>query len=429
MKTKNYLILLSLLCATSLPGLSADYSITFIGSGAAETVESVDVFNVNTGETKTVQGGGTLVLTPTPEGIEQIGNENGNLRVFGADGKTIVTFQAKQQGDAVVEVFGLDGKKMTGLKQNVSAGENTFDLSLPMGAYVVSVTGKGYAYHTKYFERNNTQVAPAVSYVGKTAKKPVRVQEAPEAVAGTVAMLYNEGDRIIYTGHSGNCSTIVTDVPVSDSEMEFYFVECTDGSGNHYKVVQIGFQIWMAENLKTTKYNDGTDIQLGNSETWSGLSTPAYVVAKEKTYYNWFAASSEKIAPAGGWRIPTVADWDELQGTVEILISGQEQTIASALASTYGWSYKETSNLYTAGDNLLKNNMTGFTATPTGYFNGTTVMDDTSLALFWTADADANPGFPQNAHNAAIFNDYPLIHVASTVKAEGASLRCVMDWE
>lgn len=126
MKTKNYLILLSLLCATSLPGLSADYSITFIGSGAAETVESVDVFNVNTGETKTVQGGGTLVLTPTPEGIEQIGNENGNLRVFGADGKTIVTFQAKQQGDAVVEVFGLDGKKMTGLKQNVSAGENTF---------------------------------------------------------------------------------------------------------------------------------------------------------------------------------------------------------------------------------------------------------------------------------------------------------------
>lgn len=98
-------------------------------------------------------------------------------------------------------------------------------------------------------ERNNTQVAPAVSYVGKTAKKPVRVQEAPEAVAGTVAMLYNEGDRIIYTGHSGNCSTIVTDVPVSDSEMEFYFVDVTDGSGkSSIKVCSDCFQNLVAEN-------------------------------------------------------------------------------------------------------------------------------------------------------------------------------------
>ena len=70
----------------------------------------------------------------------------------------------------------------------------------------------------------------------------------------------------------------------------------------------------MAENLKTTQYNDGTDIPLVTEVTeWINLNTPGYCWYDndEATYkeiygalYNWFAVNSGKLCPAG-WHIPT----------------------------------------------------------------------------------------------------------------------------
>ncbi len=94
----------------------------------------------------------------------------------------------------------------------------------------------------------------------------------------------------------------------------------TDIDGNVYEVVQIGDQIWMAENLKTTKYNDGTSIPLVTDNTqWSQLSTPAYAfynndAANKEIYgalYNWHAVDTGKLCPTG-WRVPNVDEWRQL---------------------------------------------------------------------------------------------------------------------
>jgi uncharacterized protein (TIGR02145 family) len=93
-----------------------------------------------------------------------------------------------------------------------------------------------------------------------------------------------------------------------------------DIQGNKYKTVLIGEQEWMSENLKTTTFNDGTDIPLITDMTdWVRTSTPAYSwydnkIGNKETYgalYNWYAVNTGKLCP-DGWRIATDEDWTKL---------------------------------------------------------------------------------------------------------------------
>ncbi len=100
----------------------------------------------------------------------------------------------------------------------------------------------------------------------------------------------------------------------------------TDIDGNVYQTIQIGNQVWMAENLKVTHYRDGTSIQyvqneLTEPDVWETLTTGAYCYyddsqSNQTTYgnlYNWYAvADSRNIAPEG-WHVPTDAEWKELE--------------------------------------------------------------------------------------------------------------------
>ena len=97
----------------------------------------------------------------------------------------------------------------------------------------------------------------------------------------------------------------------------------TDQDGNIYKTVTIGTQTWMAENLRTTKYRDGSAIpNITDNTDWTNLTTGAYcnynntkradTIATYGRLYNWYAATdSRNIAPTG-WHIPTDAEWTTL---------------------------------------------------------------------------------------------------------------------
>lgn len=89
-----------------------------------------------------------------------------------------------------------------------------------------------------------------------------------------------------------------------------------DIEGNSYKTLRIGNQVWMVENLKTTKYRDGTPIEsiayiLGSRQTPNPMP-PGYVWPQKDALnkniygalYNWHAVNTNKLAPAG-WHVPS----------------------------------------------------------------------------------------------------------------------------
>lgn len=144
----------------------------------------------------------------------------------------------------------------------------------------------------------------------------------------------------------------------------------TDIDGNIYHTVKIGTQIWMLENLKTTKYNDGTEIPfVTDNLTWSQLSTPAFCwnnndLSIYKTsygaLYNWYAVNTGKLCPKG-WHVPTDNDWTILANYL-----GGETYDNKNLESLAGGKLKESGTIHWCNPNEGATNETGFTGLPGG---------------------------------------------------------------
>ena len=155
----------------------------------------------------------------------------------------------------------------------------------------------------------------------------------------------------------------------------------SDIEGNQYNVVKIGTQVWMAENLKTIKYNDNTAIPLVTDITaWSILTTPGYcwynndAATYKATYgalYNWYTVHTGNLCPAG-WHAPTDAELTTLENY--LIANGYNydgtttgNKYAKALASTTLWASSATTGAVGNTDYPAKRNATGFTARPGGY--------------------------------------------------------------
>ena len=181
----------------------------------------------------------------------------------------------------------------------------------------------------------------------------------------------------------------------------------TDVDGNSYDALKIGDQVWMKENLRTTRYANGTTIPLGtsNSTTTAYRYYPDNNSSNVSTYgylYNWPAvmhgASSSGSNPSGvqgicpdGWHVPSDAEWTQLTDYVgsqsQCRCDGSSSCIAKALASTTGWySYTE---ICAVGNNPSTNNATHFSALPAGNYYGS-YTDFGCNADFWCATENSS---------------------------------------
>jgi len=189
-----------------------------------------------------------------------------------------------------------------------------------------------------------------------------------------------------------------------------------DIEGNKYHTIQIGSQTWTAENLKTTKYNDGTDISFSPDVLeWYGLTTAAYTFYNSDSLgygamYNWYAVESGKLCPSG-WHVPSD---DEFTALTDYL-GGMDVA---------GGKLKETGTAHWLTPNTDATNESGFSAVPGGYrnFSGT-YNSITNYAYWWTSTELTETG----AWYRDVYYAYSAVDRSNTHKRTGASVRCVKD--
>ena len=194
-------------------------------------------------------------------------------------------------------------------------------------------------------------------------------------------MQYNTGDQLKYTASSGNNKTTIPDVPSENKTINFEFVECKDPDGNNYPIVQLGTQIWMAENLKTTTYNDKKGIPLETDDfVWESMTSPGYCWYdnNKETYgekygalYNWYAVETGKLCPAG-WHVPSDEEWTILSDFLAangFAYLGTGIDIAKSMATTWGWD-DEDAESGDVGYEPIRNNSSGFSGPPAGLRGG-----------------------------------------------------------
>jgi uncharacterized protein (TIGR02145 family) len=201
-----------------------------------------------------------------------------------------------------------------------------------------------------------------------------------------------------------------------------------DIDGNSYKTVQIGSNCWMSENLRTTKYQDGTNIPIdltggdygfGSGETWSNRTSGARTIygnnANNLTtfgyLYNWFAAVDPRGVCPKGWRLPMNSDWDDL---TDYLGGESEARNKMKVVGTTFWE----------SPNLGATNESGFYGLPGGSrWSGSAFQDIFKYGAWWTS---SEIGF-NDASRRAIFNDSDYLYDTNENKKNGLSVRCVLE--
>ncbi len=433
-----------------------DYQITFAGTGASTTVDSVKVENLTQCKETTLSGSDILHLTGTVGVNEYNAVVDNTLHIYPnpTAGNCTIDFEATASGSTTIALYDISGKRISQTEELFTKGHHTYSLSgIAGGIYMLKVESDKYSYMAKIVSSNLTSGIAEIKQIEANTDidKQVTISKTGTLKSfkdekSLIEMQYTTGDRLKLIGFSGGIyKTVFMQVPTISQTDTFNFVECTDADGKHYAVVQIGTQIWMAENL-----NVGTKI---NSTTGGQLQTNNGIIEKYcynndtancNVYgglYEWdemmqynpsddaMTGTTQGICPAG-WHIPTHHEWTTLERAV--CTSGTCSTDFPYDFTTYGYrgtdeggKLKENCSTHWNSPNTGATNESGFQALPGGkrFSNDGSFSYMGSDAGFWSA-TERTTG---TAWSRGL--DYSNADVAryGYYKPLGFSVRCLKD--
>jgi uncharacterized protein (TIGR02145 family) len=198
-----------------------------------------------------------------------------------------------------------------------------------------------------------------------------------------------------------------------------------DVDGNVYQVVRIGEQVWMAENLKTTKYRNGTTIEnpTGSSD-WQNNTTGAYAwynndINWKDSYgalYNWHAVNNTNGLCPTGWHVPTDAEFtamtNHLGGTS--VAGGKMKSTRTVPDPHPRWE----------SPNTGATNESNWSGLPGGYRNIDGTFNDIGNLGFWWSATEHSAAY---AWSRFLYYGNGSVFRSTNIKAEGFSVRCLRD--
>lgn len=210
----------------------------------------------------------------------------------------------------------------------------------------------------------------------------------------------------------------------------------SDIDGNVYNTVSIGTQIWMAENLKTTKYQNEDIIATTNHapRLIGKKRKPKYQWAYEgkevnvETYgrlYTWHVVTDSRNVCPTGWHVPSDAEWKILTDYLTNNAYGYEGSgsdIGKSMASSFGWVTDTTAG--TIGNDQANNNSSGFTGFPGGYRYYDGSFSGIGFYIYWWSTTEYTS---ELAYNRGMHSSTSNVNRYGADKEDGFSVRCLRD--
>lgn len=280
-------------------------------------------------------------------GVKELARESGMSqytlyrRLYSATGKTITQFIRETRLQKALEML---------QNEEVSASEVAYKVGFGSPAYFNTCFHEFFGYppgHVKKISRDNVKEINPVKVKTKNKQKKFRKR----------ILIYISSGIILFAV----ICLLIYRVSFKHSSFRTGNEIIKDVDGNVYHTVTIGTQVWLAEDLRTTRYNDGTPISyVTDTAVWRHLHTGAFrwannedsVKTKFGALYNWYTTDLGKLCPVG-WHVSTDKDWEMLVD----YCGGWE--IA-------GGKLKETGTEHWDSPNIGATNEFGFTALPIG---------------------------------------------------------------
>lgn len=463
---KRFFLTILIFCLTLSFLQAQSLTLTFTGRDINHDnvqLTRVEVYDGNKGWLETLTWPDT-VLYLSATGIDDFGtlqSESIRLSQNGPnpfEGTTFVNLQVSEPGDVAITMTDITGRVVR-TNHYLASQPGTYSLRVTIpsaGLYFLTASQKGQTASVKMVNLGSGSDY-AITFIDATEETSQQTKSRSRGVSNNP---FDLGDILDIVGYAifrgeevksnrlwqGQYESQTIELPftmsLKDGQPCFGSPTLTDVEGNVYNTVQIGFQCWMKENLRVTKYADGTDIPYGGND-YSDFDPYYYdydssgIPLEERGYlYNWRAvmhgASSSNANPSGvqgvcpsGWHVPSWAEWSQLTMYVKdqtVYTCGPDINyfIGKAMASTAWWD-SSTKNC-AIGNDLTTNNITGFSAVPAGYY-GATLVNAGAEACFWSSTGGGNEAA---TFFKLIANSQLDFHYNSS-NSSGFSVRCVRD--